>query len=280
LPQLKTVYQYSGSWDIGTLQTLYLHKETWRLRPNVMFVRADGSTFFEINEAGLKGETIDLDRRLAVVWGDSVVFGVGPGWPCLLDALAPGYQFLNGGIEGDGYRNILARMTEFNRQQAVALNILLPGWHPHRNNASLAADFTAAIETTPNVMLATMPTALNAGIINDDLSGYFSPRLTDWTKMYLSSDSNGPENLEFFFCGSFEYSVEMQKEVFGHILERNDIIRAVAAAQSIPLIDLFGILATGDEADFRADFFDVMHPRPSAYPKVARAVCEAITHLL
>jgi len=43
------------------------------------------------------------------VWGDSVVFSVGRGWPCLLDRLAPGYQFLNGGIDGDPYKNILRR---------------------------------------------------------------------------------------------------------------------------------------------------------------------------
>jgi hypothetical protein len=98
------------------------------LRPNLAFIRADGSTFFEINEVGLKGGSIDPSRKLVVVWGDSVVFGIGPGWPCLLDRLAPGYQFLNGGIEGDSYRSVLARMAEFNRQQPVALNILLLLW--------------------------------------------------------------------------------------------------------------------------------------------------------
>jgi len=78
----------------------------------------------------LKGAARDPLRKLAVVWGDSVVFGIGWSWPCLLDAFAPGYQFLNGGIVADPYDNVLRRAAAFNQANAVALNIVMPGWHP------------------------------------------------------------------------------------------------------------------------------------------------------
>ena len=276
---IKTVHFCSMSLDLGTLQSLYLCGDTRRLRPNLAFVRTDGSTFFEINESGFKGGSIDPNRTLAVVWGDSVVFGIGPGWPCLLDGLAPGYQFLNGGIEGDSYRSVLARMTEFNQQQRVSLNILLPGWHPHRENDNLQADLVGAINATPNVVLATMPTALNERVVNEDLRSYLSPNLSDWTKVYLNSAGGEPEQVGFFFHGSLEYSVEAQKDVFGHITERNRIIREVAQTMNITLIDLFSAFDT-TYTDLRMDFFDVPHPRPSAYPKLAETVHRGIVHLL
>src|SRR5436190_12716828 len=88
-------------------KSLYYDRERAALRPNLVIVEPDGSGGFEINEVGLKGDPLDSSRRLAVVWGDSVVFGGGRGWACLLDQFAPGYQFLNGGLDGDPYTNIL-----------------------------------------------------------------------------------------------------------------------------------------------------------------------------
>jgi lysophospholipase L1-like esterase len=78
----------------------------------------------------------------AVIWGDSVVFGRGRGWPCLLDRLAAGYQFLNGGLEGDLYKNILRRASEFNRRHRVALNVRMLAGIPscHRRRHRVAHD--------------------------------------------------------------------------------------------------------------------------------------------
>src|SRR5437763_2837051 len=96
----KRVHYFSGNASIGSMQGLYLDREARRPIPNISFVGPDGSVLFEINELGLKGDALGPSRELAVVWGDSVVWGVGRSWPCLLDGLAPGYQWLNGGIEG------------------------------------------------------------------------------------------------------------------------------------------------------------------------------------
>src|SRR3954447_2199277 len=98
----------------SALKRLVFDQATGMLRPNLVLVDRAGAVLFEINELGLKGAARDPSRKLAVVWGDSVVFGMGASWPCLLDELAPGYQFLNGGIEADPYDNILRRALAFN----------------------------------------------------------------------------------------------------------------------------------------------------------------------
>lgn len=273
---VKTIHYYDGSWTIGSIQALYLDRQTRRLIPNVSFVRPDGSIFFEVNEIGLKGDPVDLTRKLAVVWGDSVVFGIGPSWPHLLDPFVPGYQFLNGGIEGDDYRNVLRRMIELNRERPVGINILFPGWHPHGLNQELGADLRAACREVPEPMLVTLPTALNRQIIDEDLTPYFSPKSDTWDSMYWVSELTDPTYVGFFFYGSYEYSIELQKDVFAPVLERNTIIREVAATLDIPVIDLFAKFDTELMADFRAEFFDVLHPRPSAYAKLARSVYEGI----
>src|SRR5204863_4954899 len=98
---------------------------------------------------GLKGDPVDPVRRLAVIWGDSVVFGAGRGWPCLLDALVPGYQFLNGGIEGDVYTSVLDRAVSLNGELRISLNIVMPGWHQHGRNQQLRSDLTRPLESVP-----------------------------------------------------------------------------------------------------------------------------------
>jgi hypothetical protein len=250
----------------GEFQSLYLDLERNRLRPNLTFVRRDGTIYFETNELGLKGEARDPQRRLAVVWGDSVVFGIGAGWPTLLNDYFTGYQFLNGGVEGSNCQQVLQRAVAFNREHSIALNIILIGWHTYvQMNANVRDDLTAAVAAVPHLVLATMPTALNRNLLGEDLSPFFKG--TD-----LSSG--------FYFFGNVEYSPENLVRVFQYIVERNRIVCEVAAAAAVPVIDLFAAFNTEHQTDFRQDFFDVMHPRPSAYPKLAQAVADGIAPVL
>jgi hypothetical protein len=292
----------------AAIKRLCFDDETQTLRPNLVLVDRQGSVVFEINELGLKGAARDPSRKLAVVWGDSVVFGMRRSWPCLLDELAPGYQFLNGGIEGDPYDNILRRAAAFNGAHAVALNILMLGWHPwhlpsavaerssgvggrlHRikqvfrrsrhappadplshnsdpqpTHPRLRADLVDFLQRTPNTVLATMPTALNRNILDRDLSRYFT---------------GGDRDTVFTFAGDLPYSVAVQRRMFEHIAERNAIVREVAQAIGLRLIDLAAAFDTEALPDFRVDFHDMLHLRPRAYPKAAAAVYEGIKDLL
>ncbi|MBV9829189.1 MAG: SGNH/GDSL hydrolase family protein [Alphaproteobacteria bacterium] len=274
------------------------------LRPNLVLVDRDGAVLFEINELGLKGASRDPSRKLAIVWGDSVVFGIGWSWPQQIDHLAPGYQFLNGGIEADPYDNILRRAVSFNEQHAVALNVVMLGWHPIpqppqsapprrglaqlytilRRRPSLRPDgpiedpterdarnrrfhdtLMKALDHIPKVVLATMPTALNPRIVDTDLSSCFR---------------GGGREVAFTFAGDVVYSVARQRFMFDYIMQRNEVVRQVALAKGITLIDLAVAFDTEHKADFRDDFHDMLHLRPSAYQKTAAIVHRGIAALL
>lgn len=278
-------------------KALYFDWERSELRPNLVFVDAAGAIVYQINEAGLKGEPLDPGRKLAVVWGDSVVFGVGPSWPCLLDDFAPGYQFLNGGIEGDGYVNILRRAAKFNREHKVALNLLMLGWHPHSMflfeqvareeqvgrvdgrwrrllgrepattavNRELRTRLAAFLKAVPNTVVLTMPTALSPDIIDRDLSRFVV---------------HGDHPLNFTFLGRLPYSIDRQRGAFNFIRERNEIACEVCAQMNIRVVDLFERFSTEGLPEFRECFADILHFRPRAFPLVAEAVFAEIKDLL
>jgi lysophospholipase L1-like esterase len=291
------------------IKRLCFDETTMALRPNLVLVDWRGSVHFEINELGLKGTARDPSRKLVVIWGDSVVFGVKSGWPRLLDEFAPGYQFLNGGIEADPYDNILRRATVFNRAHQVALNIVMLGWHPMHitspsapvnprsrfetlrqwareavgalrppsptfshvptytpkpqvTNQRVREDLHAFLEGTPNTVLITMPTALNRNNHDQDISRYFS------------------RNPVFYFMGEIPYSIDVQKYLFDLIIERNAITRDVAQAAGVRLLDLYAEYDTERIADFRQNFFDVLHIRVRRYRQTAEIVYRGIQDLL
>ncbi|TMJ73850.1 MAG: hypothetical protein E6G73_10705 [Alphaproteobacteria bacterium] len=292
----------------SAVKRLCFDETTRTLRPNMVLVDRRGAIVFEINELGLKGAARDPARKLAVIWGDSVVFGIDWSWPWLIDEMAPGHQFLNGGIEADPYDNILRRAEAFNHAHAVALNIVMLGWHPWHLPAAFAqptsgsegplrrltqifrpspreshmppipadpdpqsihrrlrGDLLGFLQRVPNTVLVTMPTALNRTIVDRDLSRYFSP---------------GGHDTVFTFAGDLAYSMEAQRHMLAHITERNAIVRAVAQASGVRLVDLAAAFDTAAAADFREDFHDMLHLRPRAYPKAAAIVYEGIKDLL
>jgi hypothetical protein len=287
---LKTVHS-SVPGDV--FKTLCYDWERDALRPNLVFIHDDGSVFFEINEAGLKGGPIDPDRRLVVAWGDSVVFGVGYSWPRLIEPLAAGHQVLNGGIEGDGFKNILRRAADFNRAHRVALNLVMLGWHPHwmftfesassgkpagplrrllglareaeRPNHGLAKHLTDFVRAFPNTVLLTLPTALNQDILDRDLTPLFA---------------HGGDDTAFSFLGRLPYSVAIQRALWEFVNERNRIAREVCQQHGIRVVDLFAAFDSRREADFRAQFHDILHFRVRSYPAVARTIHEGIRDLL
>ena len=292
----------------SAVKRLCFDETTRTLRPNMVLVDRRGAIVFEINELGLKGAARDPARKLAVIWGDSVVFGIDWSWPWLIDEMAPGHQFLNGGIEADPYDNILRRAEAFNHAHAVALNIVMLGWHPWHLPAAFAqptsgsegplrrltqifrpspreshmppipadpdpqpihrrlrGDLLGFLQRVPNTVLVTMPTALNRTIVDRDLSRYFSP---------------GDRDTVFTFAGDLAYSMQAQRHMLAHITERNRIVREVAEASEVRLVDLAAAFDTAAAADFREDFHDMLHLRPRAYPKAAAIVYEGIKDLL
>ena len=124
---------------------------------------------------------------------------------------------------------------------------------------------TAFLQETENAVILTIPTALNRRLADQDLSPYFS---------------NGGLEDGFSFSGNLRYSLDLQRTAFDYIVERNQIARDCGRRAGAPLVDLFAAFDTELAADFREDFLDIMHLRPSAYPKIAAAVYQGIKDLL
>ncbi len=251
--------------DLGALQSIYYDAEEKWLRPDLYMVDPDGNMLWQTNSLRLRGPDVEPDDKIGVVWGDSVVFCVYErSWPEMLSDFASDCVFLNGGVEGVNYVTVLEHAIDFNAKREVAVNVILTGWEGV--NTCLTSDLRSALKSIPNAVLATMPTALNTQIIDRDIRDTFVSE-GDWPDI-------------FGFMGKRVYSVTAQRAFFAHICERNDMIRAVAHETGTPLIDLFAALDSSQLADFRECFFDISHPRPSAYKKIASVVWETVGPLL
>jgi hypothetical protein len=263
---VKTVVVLPKGTTASYLLGLYFDRSTQTLAPNLACVDEDGTLLFETNSLRLRGPEPRRGQRLAVVWGDSVVFSVlGRSWPDEIDDGTLDCLFLNGGIEGCPYRNVLGRAVNFNRAHDVALNVIMLGWHPFPHNTSVEADLEAALPEIPNAVLVTQPTSLNESIAATDLRAFFRDA------------SEGPE---YRFWSHMPYSVPLQAAWFGYISERNRIVRRVAAHTGTPCIDLFAALDSRHLQDFREHFFDPGHPRPGSYATLASIIREAVRPLL
>ena len=266
----KRVLVWEPDMDHGALKAMYVDRETGFLYPDVCLVNPKGKVAFQSNSLCLRGPDTD-ERPIGVVWGDSTVFGlheVERTWPEMLSDHFPEILFLNGGIEGAEYLDILKRAVDFNREHAVAVNVMVCGYHRVFDNKHVAEDLENAVSEIPNLVLSTLPTSLNAAMIDTDISHLIHP--------------NGGETEEdqFFFWGSTEYSVRFQKQLFAHIQERNASIRTVASRTGTVLVDLYAALVSQSGTDFRRYFFDVAHPRDSAYPVLASIVAQGVREVL
>jgi hypothetical protein len=255
---VKTVHVITESGGSG-LQSLYLERTGSRLVPDLVFLDQNGRVTFETNSLGLRGPEPDAKKRLGVVWGDSVVFSSTHvrSWPELIDEELGGWTFLNGGIEGSTYTSILERAILLNAQRHVDLNVVLLGWHPFPDNGAVWGTLEESLRAIPRCVLATQPTSLNPAIADTDLRTFFRKTI---------------DREHYGFWTHMPYSVELQREWFDYILERNRIIRAVAHDTKTPLIDLYQILDSSALSDFRTYFFDVGHPREEIYPLLASTV--------
>jgi hypothetical protein len=291
----------------AAVKRLCFDDTTRTLRPNMVLVDRHGAVIFETNELGLKGAAQDPSRKLAVVWGDSVVFGMGWSWPCLIDAFAPTYQFLNGGIEADPYDNILRRAEAFNRAHAVSLNILMLGWHPWHLPAALAKPARGTegplrrltqvfrMEREPHftpTSAGSEPQSIHRRLRADLVD--FLQRMPNTVLVTMPTALNrnivdrdlsayfteGDRDAVFTFAGDLAYSVEAQRHMLAHITERNAIVREAAQESGARLVDLAAAFDTAVLVDFREDFHDMLHLRPRAYPKAASIVFRGIKDLL
>lgn len=269
---MKDVIAIDPSWSAAVFQDYYILPGKTGLYPDRLYVHKDAAgavaPYFETNSWGLKGQNLPEGKKAAVIWGDSVVFGSGASWPCLLNTLQSDYHFMNGGIEGDTPFNILTRMQAMNARYPLALNIFMPGWHAMDSWGRKVRDIfrrdeyekalRAVLETPPSqLVLMTLPSYLSAQDALADISSLFCA---------------GDDTQAFGFWGVLDYSPEQAALVRAFIMDRNEVTRRAAAAYKRPVIDLFNMLSCAHVTDARPWFYDVCHIRPAKYRELAQAV--------
>ncbi len=265
---LKNVIIYDPQWSMETFQSFYLDRSRKRIKPNVVVLRPPEMTvYFETNSYGFKGPEVDPARKLVAVWGDSVVWGIGKGWVEGLSSYFPGYQFLNGGLEGDPLENICERIAEANyaRGLNIEFNIIFPGWHSRQRPEMVYKLLSLIVKRIPSPVLCTVPTSLSRKTVEIDLTRYFVPL---------------PDKNHYGFWGSTPYSIENARRLLQEIERQNEVTRLVAEENKTPLVDLYSSFYTEDIDRFREDFFDAGHPRVSAYPKIQKIFYEVLKDVL
>lgn len=239
---------------LADMQAALVLPEWTGLQPSTEIYKGE-TLVWQTNSLGLRSPEPIRGRKLAVIWGDSVIFGApccGGSWISELDGE---FQMLNGGVPGSPLYATLDRMQRLNETVDIDLNIVVAGWYPGSlelgpQNAGLRDYLGQQAERCNGpVALATTPTSLNPAIVDHDLRIY-------------SQDT--PR-----FIWDFEPGVA--RAWLGGISERNEIVRDLGSELGLPVFDWFELMRTTSLDDFRTDFIDFGHFRSCAMPKVVAA---------
>lgn len=268
---IKNIVVLTPDMPYEFFQSFYLDSSNRkRIKPNVTVVTEPNmEILFETNSHGFKGPEIDFSKKLAVIWGDSVVFGLEKGWVDGISSYFPEYQFINGGIEGDGLDNICERAIEYNKKIEIKLNVLFPGWHmlfDTKKAFSFIEDFVAFV---PNPVLCTIPTSLGDRIYCNNIS-----------HLFVTEKNSGVNEKLYSFWNDIPYSVEAATELITSLKAQNEMIRSVAKFHKLPLVDLYNYFYTDDLSSFRDKFFDAGHPRIEAFPELQHAFYEVLKNVI
>jgi len=244
----------------------YVEQNLSGFRPDIVLVDKDsGLELLETNSWGLKGKNADPSKPKVVVWGDSVVFGtytpIAQSWVDAMEEQLTDHQVFNGGIEGDGTRNIIGRMVNVNATREVAWNFFFPGWHDNfKISYDLYRDFKDRAGHLKNMVMITVPTLLDDITVQNDLSVDFQ--------------DGGITDSYRNFWGTEPYSSETAKQFFDFIQDRNKQIRRLAEDLNLPLIDLHAFMEPKKSPDPWKYFFDIGHLRPSAFQMAGKFVAD------
>jgi lysophospholipase L1-like esterase len=277
--KVKEIHQFDPGIAYDLLQSYYLTQDRRRLKPNLLILDEHEDIWVETNEHGFVGTSINPKKRLAAVWGDSVIFGIRGGWVEGLSEHFPAFQFLNGGIEGDTLEFISERALEKNGDLKLDYNFVFPGWHEEKwdQEAALREDadyhlLKDLVESMPNTILMTVPTSLSQKVIDEGMEKFFDyddARPEDFTS----------ENM-FVFWGGGNFSPDRAQYYFDFIRRRNEVVRRVSQETGAPLVDLYEHFYTDDLEKFREDFYDIGHFRMKTYEKVKRLISEDLKDVL
>ena len=156
------------------------------------------------------------------------------------------------------------------------MNVFCPGWHPFKidgtGNGMIEPLLNLLGKNINNLTLCTLPSPIRKKHINADFCKQFHD--LDYEEI-LSETSQ-----KFTFWGNLPAANENLHALLEYVTERNQLIRKVAKQLNLPLLDWAKYMAECELTEYGEDFYDVCHPRPRAYPKIARIMQPHLNEIL
>lgn len=271
------VYMWGDENDSRFSKSFYWDPVAMETARNVRVCYKDAMTYFRMNNLGFRSiQNRDESRPLAVVWGDSVVFGQGQRtWVDMLEKFCPSVQFFNGGVEGIEFGELVDLMERRNAEVEIDHNITMPGWHGwHGSHHDIA--LWARVMELPGPMVVTMPSLLNELTIQEDWLPYIVASAGGSWKRPGNAGLHGC--LRRFWGNDLFHTTAATH--LDKILHRNATCRRIAEGYAVPLCDMWNGMTVNKLAQGVPYFQDMGHPEPDAYPWMAEIMWRSIKHEL
>lgn len=277
---VKTRFEVDPTHMLSTFrdfQSMYLDDDGW-LVPNSE-VWQGGTLILGVNKYGCKGPDIQLGRPVIGFFGDSATMGVSgfqgvlnvDDWPH--HVRVPGYEVLNAAIEGSVMPRVAAQYERLRTLVPLSCAVVYAGWH---NIAYNRTDEEFWEEQLSRCLSSEHPTAFCT--ISTPVTEEFRTR---GVEELLNHEPGSLLHEDFFiFWGNAEPTLEVIGRLLDGVARYNAFIADFCARTDAHLIDLHSFLLPKKYEDATIDFFDVCHPRPTAYEKIGVFVAEKLRTFL
>lgn len=247
-------------FDFGEFQMNYLNHRTQRLIPSTE-IFWDGARHYWTNALGCKGEDLEGGRPVVGFFGDSVTHGCG-NQSFAEHVRIDGCEALNGGIEGLTLSGIVDRCLEIRDQVPLVCAAVHAGWHNIVYNETNQGHWREQLDRVQGVPVVAH-FRLTADINEEALvRGYDDPLV----RVH-----------EYALWPGADFATEDARRELKAAIDRfNDFIERYCAERGRILIDLDPELSPPTYADLGAAYVDFLHPRPTAYPAMARKIEAAL----
>lgn len=220
----------------------------------------------EVNSLSCFGPEPDPDLPVIGFFGDSVTQGrVLFGCTSVpLQTRAPGFQTINGGIEGSNIEKIVDHCLYVNAQRPLACAVVHPGWHNlvyGDNRLEHWREQLDRLDGLPRVAHIKL-----TGDLNDEAAARGIDHL------YNAGEPGNPDGLDVYHKLEMSGTTEKVAILYGQVNEKNAFLEDYCRAKGRLFIDLDPVLKPKTYADLKAHFFDTVHPRYQFYPTIAHAV--------
>lgn len=232
----------------------------------------------EVNSLGCRGAELEPGKPVVAFVGDSTTLGVmgtadglrGETWTDHIDLR--GYAVLNAGVEGLELGSVVRRHESIRHRVPLACAVFYAGWHNLIYNRRTPEYWEEKLQDflsgEHQIVICTLPTPL-------------LPEMRDRGIESLVNERPGASITDdyFNFWGSSD-PARWLVEVIDALERYNEHVAGFCARTGTPMIDLYSFLRPRSYEAATADFFDVCHLRPRAYPKFASFISDELQKIL